>query len=58
MLVVLDLLEPGQAVEVVEQSQLRLLLAGLSGLAEVLDQHPRVDLLLDVDRRRIDLEIL
>ena len=58
MLVEVDEVELAEAVERLEQRQLGLVLAGLRGLAQVLDEHPRVDLLLDVDRRRVDHEVL
>ena len=46
------------AVEVVEEREFGLGLTGGRGLAQILDQDPRVDLLLDVDRDRGDLEVL
>src|SRR5688572_12439689 len=57
MLVEVDLVEPAKAVERLEQRQLRLLL-GLPGrAAEVLDHDAGVDLLLDVDWRRVGDEV-
>jgi hypothetical protein len=53
VLVELDHVELVETVEGVEQGQFGFDLTALSGVAQVLDQHPRVDLLLDVDRRRI-----
>jgi hypothetical protein len=46
------------AVEVVEERQLRLRLAFLGGVSQILDQRLRMDLLLDVDRDDRDLERL
>src|ERR1017187_1010938 len=54
VLVVLNRLPAGEAVEVCEQIQFGL----IRGAAQVLDEHVRGDLLLNVDRRCVDGEIL
>jgi len=56
--VVLEGVELFQAVEGLEQRHLGLGLAGLGGAAKVFDQHPGIDLLLDVERRGIALQHL
>ena len=58
VLVEVDLVELVEAVEGVEERQLGLVLGPLGGAAEVLDQDARVDLLLDVDRRRVGDQVV
>ena len=58
VLVEVDLVELVEAVEGVEERQLGLVLGTLGGAAEVLDQDPGVDLLLDVDRRRVGDQVV
>src|SRR3546814_5873875 len=57
VLVELHEVEALEAIEALEQGELRLRLAAAGGHAEVLDQHPRVDLLLDVDGRCVGFEV-
>src|SRR6266566_7097710 len=57
VLVELNQLHRAKSVKVVEKGQLRLRRAIFAGLAKVLDQHARIDLLLNVDRWRLNLEI-
>ena len=58
MAVEVDDVEVAEPVEGLEQRQLGLVLGPGGGAAQVLDQDPRVDLLLDVDRRRVGDEVL
>ena len=58
VLVEVDQVELAEAVEGLEQGQLGLVLGPGGGVAEVLDQDARIDLLLDVDRRRVGDEVL
>ena len=48
-----DEVQLAEAVEGVEEGQFRLVLRVLGGAAQVLDDDPRVDLLLDVDGRGV-----
>ncbi len=47
----LDQIELVEAVEGLEQGQLRLVLGSRGGIAQVLDEDAGIDLLLDIDRR-------
>ena len=58
MPVEVDEVEVVEAVEVVEQGEFGFVFGALSGAAEVLDDDPRVDLLLDVDRGGVGDEVL
>ena len=58
MTVEVDEVEVVEAVEVVEQGEFGFVFGALGGAAEVLDDDPRVDLLLDVDRRGVGDEVL
>ena len=57
VLVEVDEVQLVEAIEGLEQRQLGLVRGCSSSAAQILDQHPRVDLLLDVDRRRIGHQI-